>query len=139
MVVEEIAGMVEEEDRLVGLVIVNPCSEDLDPSAPVPHLLCLATLIVVILRAGPIGLRHERFKDLNINYAAQGMSLLETSSFVDVFFSLGGGGGGTASSNPHTPPPPPPPPSLCMYVKIFLLRGLLVEQYEYCMEWLRSY
>ena len=41
--------MVEEEERLVGLVIVNPCSEYLGHSAPVPHLLCLATFITIIV------------------------------------------------------------------------------------------
>ena len=34
MVVEGVAGLVEEEERVVGLVIANPRSEYLDPSAP---------------------------------------------------------------------------------------------------------
>ena len=56
VVVAGIAGMAEEEERLLGLVIVNPCSEYLGHSAPVPHLLCLATfipIIVVTLCDGP--------------------------------------------------------------------------------------
>ena len=34
MVVEGVAGVVEEEERVVGLVIAKPRSEYLDPSVP---------------------------------------------------------------------------------------------------------
>ena len=80
--------MVEEEERLEGLVIVNPHSEYLDPSTFVlpPSMLTLSAIIATIeyhvcaiiatieyhvcaiiatieyhVCDGPIGLRHERF------------------------------------------------------------------------------
>ena len=45
MVVEGVAGVVEEEERVVGLVIAKPRSEYLDPRPvpPVPPLLCIDT------------------------------------------------------------------------------------------------
>ena len=68
MLAEGVAGMVEEEERLDGLAIVNPRSEYLGPSAPVlpPSMLTLSNFIAIIeyhVCNGPIGLRHERFKD----------------------------------------------------------------------------
>ena len=58
--------MVEEEERVVGLVIAKPRSEYLDPSAPCTsppmhrHLIVLAiTVNVYHVCDGPLGLKHE--------------------------------------------------------------------------------
>ena len=52
IVVEGVAGVVEEEERVVGLVIAKPRSDYLDPSAPCTsppmhrHLVLVITLLV---------------------------------------------------------------------------------------------
>ena len=52
MVVEGVAGVVEEEERVVGLVIAKPRSEYLDPSAPCASLPMHRHLVLAITLLG---------------------------------------------------------------------------------------